>query len=356
MAVAMSDSNQAIRDPQGALCTVDHVADFNRRYPGDDVSFFTRVLVRQPLSGFTLRITLSNGLVPGRTHAPDSVVPGLSVDDGTSHLMWTVEREIEAGSCLEYQVEARVAPTQQDRALQSRAVIFAEPSARVSPDDVQATSHAEEVTVAVSAKGKYLQYLPAIYQKDELMGRFLMLFESFWNPIEAQIGHLPLYFDPSMTTPELLPWLASWLDLVLDERWPEERRRELIRSAASLFRRRGTRRGLVEYLEIFTGQKVEIVEHRSNNFLLGAGARLGPGIALGTRNIPHTFTVIVPSTQAAEEETGEQARDELERRRILESIIEAQRPVHTRYRLRFETEPSVRGELADQHTSDQIEG
>jgi len=184
----------------------------------------------------------------------------------------------------------------------------------------------ETVTVAVFAKGRYLRHLPALYERDELMGRFLMLFESFWDPIEGQIDQLPHYFDPRTAPPDLLPWLAAWLDLVLDERWPESKRRQLLQSAVHLYRRRGTRDGLVDYLEIYTGARPQIVEHRAENFVLGPEARLGQGIAIGRRNAPHTFTVKMelPTLPKAEAES---------RRRMIEQIIEAEKPAHTAYLL-----------------------
>jgi phage tail-like protein len=186
----------------------------------------------------------------------------------------------------------------------------------------------ESVVVAVFAQGGYLEYLPALYHRDELMGRFLMLFESFWSPIAGQIDQLPLYFDPRMTPPDFLPWLASWLDLALDERWPEERRRLLLRSAAALYRKRGTRQGLQRYLEIYTGEKAEIVEHRANNLRLGEQARLGPGVALGVANVPHTFTVVLS--------LPDDGAEKAECLHMIEAIIEAEKPAHTSYTVRVE--------------------
>jgi hypothetical protein len=91
-------------------------------------------------------------------------------------------------------------------------------------------------------------------------------------------------------------------------------------------------------LEIFTGEQAEIIEHRANNFRLGPEGRLGPGIALGTLNVPHTFTVIMPAPPVSELEADEEsARRETERRRIIESIIQAEKPAHTGYTLRFES-------------------
>jgi len=102
----------------------------------------------------------------------------------------------------------------------------------------------------VILQSSYLEHLPAFFRDDEFMGQFLLIFESIMKPIENTVDNVALYFDPLMTPEPLLPWLAWWVDLTLDPTWPEERRRELVSSAAELYRWRGTKRGLTEYLRI----------------------------------------------------------------------------------------------------------
>ncbi|MCC7359489.1 MAG: FHA domain-containing protein [Anaerolineales bacterium] len=109
-------------------------------------------------------------------------------------------------------------------------------------------------------RSTYLKFRPALYSADDFLGRFLLIFESILGPIERTVDNLPFYFDAQMTPPEVLPWLASWLGLVLDERWPEARRRELIRAAVELYQWRGTRRGLTEFLRLYTGVTPDIIE------------------------------------------------------------------------------------------------
>jgi phage tail-like protein len=309
-----------------ARLAVAHVADFYRRYPGETVTFYTRVEVEPSLPGFTLRVALPAGVVLSDYAAlgrPE--LPQITLHEGANSLIWRVERQVGEVTSYEYRAAAQVAPTPEDLVLESRAVATAE------VDGGRSLQVSESVAVAV---GRYLDHLPALYRQDELLGRFLMLFESFWAPIDQQIDNLPFYFDPQMTPPEFLPWLASWIDLVLDERWPEDKRRRLLGAAAALYRQRGTRQGLEEYLEIYTGARPQIVEHRAHNFCLGREARLGPGIALGRGNEPHTFTVALrlPPIDAAED------GDERARRRRIETIIEAEKPAHTGYTLRIEGE------------------
>ncbi len=325
------------------LATVAHVVDFYQRYPGELVTFFTRVDVREPISDLTLRISLPKALVLGDYQPPpelEGIVPYVEVGDhvnvnaNVNYLVWSFEGELPAGTRYEYQAQARVAPMERNANLESRVVVTS------SDHGILAE---ETVTIAVQTRGRYLRYLPEIYEEDELIGRFLMLFESFWTPIETQIGSVPCYFDPDMTPVNFLPWLASWLGLKLDERLSKERQRQLIRSAVSLYRRRGTKQALQEYLEIYTSGKAQIIEHRAHNFCLGPDARLGPGIALGRDNMPHTFTVILRLPPIAEGEAedecfqNERARQELERRRAIEAIIETEKPAHTGYTLRIET-------------------
>ena len=155
----------------------------------------------------------------------------------------------------------------------------------------------------------YLKYLPAIYSADDFLGRFLLIFESILSPIDRTVSNLHYYFDAQMTPPELLPWLASWLGLALDERWPEAQRRALILAAVDLYQWRGTRRGLSEFLRLYTGLTPEIVES-------GVGKR-GATEADAFRFI---VRIKVPDPAAVD-------------RSVIETIINAEKPAHTGYSL-----------------------
>lgn len=179
----------------------------------------------------------------------------------------------------------------------------------------------EEVKL-IEDKGpsKYLKYLPAIFSEDEFMGRFLKIFEGILTPIEEVIEHIHLYFDPKIAPEGLLQWLASWVNLVLDEGWPLEKRRKLIASAVELYQLRGTRKGLTEYLEIYTGVTPVITEHMAG-FKLGEMSQLGWSTILGEGQ-DHCFTVAL--------ELDESSWVDLERVR---AIIDSEKPAHTAYHL-----------------------
>ena len=160
----------------------------------------------------------------------------------------------------------------------------------------------------------YLQYLPPIYQDDPFTGRFLLIFESILDPLDRVIDQIHHYFDPLLAPEPLLPWLASWVDLVLNEKWSLERRRALVRHAAELYRWRGTRRGVSEYIRIYTGF-IPLIDEPGRE---QSGEPALP---------PHVFRVILDVPDP-----------ELINRELLETIIEAEKPAHTGYILEIRRE------------------
>ena len=117
------------------------------------------------------------------------------------------------------------------------------------------TSHAQAEGVegappVVSSNGYMRRGLPAIYQESELGMRFVGALETVLDPVIALLDSLDHHFDPDLAPPDLLEFLAAWLGIELDESWPEDRRREIVRRAGELHRRRGTRSGLELALRI----------------------------------------------------------------------------------------------------------
>jgi phage tail-like protein len=151
-------------------------------------------------------------------------------------------------------------------------------------------------------RSTYLEYLPGIYQDSEFLARFLLIFEHIFSPIARTSGSTWVYFDVNHTPNEFLPWLGSWIGLVLDARVPEENRREIIRQAPELYRWRGTRRGLRHFLHLFTGIEPEIIEPSL-------------GEIAGNRNLAYRFTVRfrVPAGRELS-------------RAYLEQLVEAEKP------------------------------
>jgi len=125
---------------------------------------------------------------------------------------------------------------------------------------------------------KYLKYLPAIYQDPNYpdLGQFLVPFEQVLTGFENLISEISRFWEPDQTEKEFLPWLATWVALVLDEGWPEDTQRQLLSEAVELYRMRGTVAGLKRYLEIYTGLEPEIIECCwPSGFQIGVSSQVG---------------------------------------------------------------------------------
>ncbi|MBV7266239.1 phage tail protein [Erythrobacter ani] len=105
------------------------------------------------------------------------------------------------------------------------------------------------------------RYLPAAMGADpvsaDFLDRFLGVFDRGIRGMETTVDAQAEWFDPR-TTPansssDMLSWLASWIGVSLDRRWPEARRRHFVRSAAKLFGCRGTEPGLRGALLLWLG-------------------------------------------------------------------------------------------------------
>ena len=147
-------------------------------------------------------------------------------------------------------------------------------------------------------RSRLVEYLPGVFHRNEFLGRFLLIFEEVLGPLDRQIANLPAFFDPDTTTPEVLDWLARWAGIVFDDRVPVAQRRQAVNNAVSIYRRRGTARGLADFIESVTGVRPDIVE---------------PTLAEGSRDaaLAFTFTVQlrVPADSPIEEDLVQRVID-----------------------------------------------
>jgi len=134
--------------------------------------------------------------------------------------------------------------------LSDRAAHLPEPPRRAAP-----------MPLAPGPRSRYLKYLPAIYADDDFLGRYLLIIESLWEPLEQRQHYIDMYFDPRTAPPSFLGWLGTWMGLAIEARWPEHRCRELLAEAMDLYRFRGTLYGLRRMIEVFTGITPEIVDY-----------------------------------------------------------------------------------------------
>jgi phage tail-like protein len=196
----------------------------------------------------------------------------------------------------------------------------------------------------------YLRRLPRLFSRDELdasfLTRYLAIFEGFLGETEARGVDRDVLLTPQTTPDEVLPWLASFLGLVLDERWAHaprpggrtaDARREIIELAAWLFRFRGTVPGLKRFIELYAGVEVILLEHfrlrarmsamlggtgaASASSMVGVGFRLGDAPSDGATDAAdshaHRFTVLIPASLNAEQLD------------VVRQILLVHRPAHT---------------------------
>ena len=122
----------------------------------------------------------------------------------------------------------------------------------------------------------YLDYLPEIYQQDvekiPFICKFLKVFEKLLSGIddddaigdyqvegiEQVIDRIYEFFNPELTHYDFLKWLAGWVALSLRDNWDEISKRRLLKKIVPLYRKRGTKSGLTEYLKIFGYPNVSI--------------------------------------------------------------------------------------------------
>ncbi len=314
---------------QGQSPPLSHVPDFYNRYPGEEVCFYTCVVLGKSLPGTVLSVALPPGL---------QLIEHTVSDPELAHT--TFVRDLAAGQVVDWHLGADIVPGKQleivtrTRVLNSGKEVYLVSVADLRDGQGELVC-SENARVAVHPAGSYMNHLPEIYHGNDFMGRFMMLFESFWKPISQQIDQMDAYFDPDLTPSDFLPWLASWLGVTWDETLPEDRKRNLLRVAISLYQRRGTRGALEDYLRIYTDGEVEIVEHRAQNFVLGRETRLGAAVALGRQNLPHTFSVNikVDEQEMRRMDARDPSRNESAYHQKLEAIIEMRKPAHTAFRL-----------------------
>ncbi len=160
--------------------------------------------------------------------------------------------------------------------------------------------------------------------------------------------------DPRSAPAEILPWLASFVGLLLDERMGhaprpggkiEDVRRTLIAEATWLFRFRGTVPGLRHFVEIYLGIQTILIEKfrarglggallsdsggLSSNSILGAGFRVGGAIGEDETQLlsgsiedafdthAHRFSLIIPASLTSEQLD------------VVKQILDLHRPAHT---------------------------
>lgn len=165
--------------------------------------------------------------------------------------------------------------------------------------------------------------LPSVYQAAATSGTplfaLLNVMEGLHAPVESVLDNLDQFFDPYRTPDAFVPFLASWVDLqpILDRpRGSQQatlssgvgRLRELTANAVNLSRWRGTRKGLLLFLETATGLSGFAIDEAVPNDL---------GVEM-----PFHIRITAPAQS-------------LEHKVLIQRIIELEKPAYVTYELCF---------------------
>ena len=157
--------------------------------------------------------------------------------------------------------------------------------------------------------------LPSLYQEEDFGMRFVGALEEVLDPVVAILDALPHHFDPDLAPRDILSLLSAWLGVDIDESQPISTRRDKIRQAAELGRRRGTVAGLELALKLsFPNLPLRVEDQGGVVWAVDPAAKAEAN--------PAQFIVYCDKT-IPEEQQAAVAR-----------CIEQVKPVHTTYRLR----------------------
>ena len=197
----------------------------------------------------------------------------------------------------------------------------------------EAPRFSRSLEITVKKDADYMRYLPEMYSYDDFVNRFMMFFESFWKPVNTQISQIEDYFDPDLTPEAFLPWLASWVGMEIDDTFPKDKIRLLIKNAILFYHSRGTAESLKMFLELYSSGKVTINERKAQNMVLGGNIGIGDSMALGLDNKPNTVYVDMTVPKSELERTGF-TKEKYEKK--IASLIRNIVPAHTVFTLKCE--------------------
>lgn len=193
---------------------------------------------------------------------------------------------------------------------------------------------ADTIVLINVAQRSFIEFLPGLYRTSVYEGHtylrdFLWIFRHLFDSVSQKVDDIPSLFRPYDTPVEFLPWLSSWLAFVLDEDWPEEKKRYLLRRAVDYYRIRGTIKGLKLFLSIFVGVEPEIIENAwpFSGFQIDVHSTMDfDSVIFPVVNLSHCFIVDIPL------DPGELSEQMIVK---IHDIIRAEKPAHTLYYLRF---------------------
>jgi phage tail-like protein len=185
---------------------------------------------------------------------------------------------------------------------------------------------------STNTASNYLKFLPAIFRGDSetsaFLGNYLNVFEKILSGFSSTLDTIDRYWDPALTPPEFVDWLAGCMGLALKQDWQTNQKRQIIATIVPIYRMRGTKRGLEEYLRIYVDGADVGIKEMANPFQIAVHSQIGVDSVIGLGR-PYYFQISVklptPSLELKEKK----------KRSIIE-IIDREKPAHTYYSLIIE--------------------
>jgi phage tail-like protein len=185
----------------------------------------------------------------------------------------------------------------------------------------------EPTPPAVSGRRYLRDNLPGIYTDGDFGMRFVGALELLLDPLVAALDNLPDHFDPMYAPRDVLDLMTTWLGLEHDEARSGEERRQILRRAPELMRRRGTREGLELALALaFPGVPLRVEDGGSVSWTLDQDESEDESPE------PPSF-VVYCDTPLPERRLAAVAR-----------LIDQAKPAHVTYRLRVKAARAPKGD------------
>lgn len=201
---------------------------------------------------------------------------------------------------------------------------------------------------------EYIEHLPQIFRKAKeegkpsYLGQYLKIFEALLSgrddadvtALEERIARFKDYLDPALTPvddapsdrldSEFLNYLARSVALVFDQNWELDKKRQWLRKIVPLYKKRGTKSGLTEYLNMFVGKQVTI-EEPAGGFIIGEKENSTIGVNTFIAGAPaYYFRVKINYGYLPDEFRIDEWKNLRKGTRV---IVNLEKPAHTYYKL-----------------------
>lgn len=155
--------------------------------------------------------------------------------------------------------------------------------------------------------------LPSMLRDDAFARELCAALDEVLAPILLSLDSFSAYLDVGTTPDDMLPWLAQWVGLAVDQPQMRSGGRELLRTARDMHALQGTRLGIELAVNAALGMAVEVTESG------GTAWSSRPDDELPGEEVPAVVVTVHPGPNQVVDIDH------------LEAVVRAVRPGHVRY-------------------------